>query len=94
MAGREMARHSGRRRHYMSPVYSQATGAIGVVTAGQFVAALPFRGRVEARLGRVQCSSLTRSPTVFPSMFSVADCPLLLPSAALTVAGCCKAVNV
>lgn len=94
MAGRETAHHSGRRRDYMSPVYSQAAGAIGVVTAGRFVAALPFRGRVEARLGRVRCSSLTRSLTVYASMFGVAACPLPLPSTMLTVAGCCQAVNV
>jgi hypothetical protein len=94
MAGRETAHYSGRRRHYMSPVYSQGAEAIGVVTAGRFVAALPFRGRVEARLGRVQCSSLTRSFTVYSSMFSVAGCLLLLPSAMLSVSSCCKAVNV
>jgi hypothetical protein len=71
MAGRETAHYSGRRRHYMSPVYSQGAEAIGVVTAGRFVAALPFRGRVEVRLGRVQCSSLTRSSIVYPRMFGV-----------------------
>jgi len=68
MAGRESARHSGRRRRYMSPVRSQAAEAIGVVNAGMFVAALPSRGRDEARLGRIQCSF---SATTFLLFYSL-----------------------
>lgn len=52
MVERWKARHSGRRRHYMSHVWPHAAEAIGVVTAGRFAAALPLpiQGRDEASL--------------------------------------------